>query len=200
VSELTKIKPRSLIVGLCRIFFGVEIAEEFKFTFDSYITTPLFPDFVPMNSFEPTTTVPCQLLISAILCMATFAEVLTAVIKCIVIFVITFFFGVTSENNSGHVVYHHSLANSDAPRGRKAFSLLAPNSAPIPFRQPTKVLGVHDSVLALREGDESVGLVKRLVNFMSSDLVRSTLGAHRSSSQGLLQFSRYFITGEIYAN
>jgi hypothetical protein len=55
----------------------------------------------------------------------------------------------------------------DIPHGIKAFVVLAPPSVPIPLRNMLKVSGVNDGILALRQWNNSVGLVKRLDNFVS---------------------------------
>jgi hypothetical protein len=61
------------------------------------------------------------------------------------------------------------------------------SSAPVPLFEKLKVGHVNNCILALRKWNQAVGWVERLNNRVSFHAF-----FHRSSSQGLLEFSRYF--------
>lgn len=119
----------------------------------------------------------------------TFAQILSAVVQSVMVFVVAFFSRFQSEN---HTVHGYRLSAFILRRSRTAIESVvsAPISAaggePIPLRKPIKIGSINYRVLALRKWNKTVGLVERLNNLVS---FHGEL--HGSSSKGLVNFSRY---------
>src|SRR6267142_342307 len=86
-------------------------------------------------------------------------------------------------------------ADTATPLRIKTLRLFAPLCAPVPLVDVLKILSINNGILSFCQRNNSVGCVQRLNNCMSFHAV-----FHRSSSQGLLKFNRYFITDSCCAS
>jgi hypothetical protein len=150
--------------------------------------------FVKRDPFVTTCIVALASTVASILRTRAFSEIHPSIIETIVVSMVTFFSFAASQNYAMHG-WMGFIVLCLSTSGIKSLGAFIPFSNPVPHGKPFKVRGINKGILALREWDKTIGWIKRLDNFMSWHLVRATLGAffHRSSSQGLLKFSRHFI-------
>lgn len=148
-----------------------------------YETSPLSRLAAPINTLESTRASLLRSFVECVLLFGALAKIPSAIIKRIVISVVSLLPFRTSENQSVHEDGGFSISsdNVECPgRGRLG--------TPRPSNEPFVISGINNSILTLRKRDKSVGLVKRLF-----DRVSFHAAFHWSTSNGLLKYSRYFI-------
>jgi hypothetical protein len=112
--------------------------------------------------------------VAAILRPRAFPKILAAIVQRVVVAMVAFFISRTAKNKSVH--FYPAI-----PYRIKTLSTFAPKSYPIPLINPFIVFRINERVLSLREGNNLVGLVQRLRNFMSADM-----SFHGSTSDGIV--------------
>ena len=172
-----------IIIGKSGPLGGLVSSKIFLFPTHFNSCLPSFPNLV--NSFIFRCGRIIFLSIAIVFSKRTFSKVLPAVVQSIAIFVIGQFLRLTPKNYSMHIDFRGESYGVETP------TTWNPQGTPIPLIQPLKIGGIYDGVLALRQCDKTIGLVKRLSDCVAFHAVGINSSWHRSSSQGLLQLSRY---------
>jgi hypothetical protein len=135
-------------------------------------------------------------MIVSVLKEGSLTEVFSSIVERISIAMIALLSWATFKNFSVHPNIGFQLPIISSAHRIKSLEIGLPYRAPVEDGEPLEVRSVYSSDFILRQRNEAVWCIKRLDNFWSWNLVRSTPGAifHRSSSQGLLKSSRYFNT------
>lgn len=173
------------IVGTGGIFGGNEISKMKQLAAYSNSSSPV-PPLGTFNTHPLVASLVTTLYatIPIILTRFAFPEITAAIMQCIAILMVTPLPLLAIKNEGMHGNFAASLV---FPLRIKALIPWVEFSSPIPLIKPVKILSIDNGVLTLRQGNQSVGLVKRLNNCVSF-----YAAFHRSTSNGLLEFSRYF--------
>jgi hypothetical protein len=156
--EASEQLDRSRIVGASGFLLGIKIAK--MSPWEIYSRAPFPNSFVPADTFENTTRLFRLSAIREILSMATFAQVLSAIIQGVVIEMIPFFTGAASENHAMHL-------DARVAHGIKRFRYRIPMRTPVEFIQPFEVGSIDNCILILRQSYQTIGWVRWLRNGMS---------------------------------
>lgn len=181
------INLRCFIVSASRFLFVGEKPKVSLAAIETDVTLPFLESLAPTNSFVSRCVVTRLSLVSRILWLRALTEIMSLVIERISVFVISLFYCRTTKNLSVHSYTWPSHCV-------ETLSMFGPSRIPVPLCEPHKISGVHDCVFILRQRNQTVGCIERLLN-----LVPFHGAFHWSSLKGLLNFSRYFIIGGLYA-
>lgn len=186
MGKLTKMVRSSDIVSARRFLFRGEEPKMKQSFIDPDRGLPFSDSFVPSGTLVATCTVLTQFLVSHIQRVRALSEILSTVIQRVMVFVVAFFPAFAIKDYTRHRIGNSAASCTNSTGSSKARSFAIPNRAPVPLRQPLKVFQIDNGILALRQGNQSIGLVKRLKNNMALDLIGSAFVGHRSTSNGLL--------------
>src|ERR1700736_6693381 len=100
--ELTEILSCGFIVGMSALFSGREDADVLLLSKYPDVYDPFSESWAPRYALEPTGVALRNPQIAIILQTVTFAKILSAVIKCVVIFMVTLFSWTTTKNEAVH--------------------------------------------------------------------------------------------------
>lgn len=155
---------------------------------DSFLNNFRLPSFIvsPHSSITTGVVSPCS-SVRTVLRMCGFAQILPAVIQSIMVYMI----GKLTFTTFQYLRCHAKILPPEfsVSSSIKTASILAPLSTPVEFGQPIKISNVHDGILPLCQGDQSVRLVERLVNHVAFHVFLR----HRSSLKDLCYQPHYSI-------
>lgn len=174
-----------IIAGVRRRLFRGKVSKESAFALESDASGPPTESLVPIHPDMSARVIPPSSTIETVLHVRGFSEIAFLAIERISVFVVNL---LPSFRFKNEILQAHFRATgpADPPDGIKTAGDGTPFSGPIELGGPLKILGVDDSVLALRERDKSVSLVERLDHSVSFHAEFK----HRSSLKGLFATSR----------
>lgn len=160
-----------------------EVSEVLLSSVDSYSCVPLSFLPSPANAADSAGAVRPRTLVPIVLYASTLAQILAAIIKRIVIAVVTFFSWLATENEAMHP-NHRAWSFAARPRASsiKTARSPIPLRTPVPGVQPYKISGINNRVLALRKRDKSIRIVKWLRNHVSFYVARVNSRGHVRTS------------------
>ncbi len=197
MGEFTMIFLSSSIVGSGGFLFAVKNSQVFIFFIYGNLCGPSPNVIVKIHALILADTILVLFFVHGIFGACAFPEIFLAVVQSIMIPMIYLFSFFAMEDFAVHsnCLKHILFFNGTPTSSIKTSSLRCPHSKPMPLIESRKIFGIDDGDLALREGNKSVRFTERLNNsFAFQPIMRlRTRLAHRSTSNGLLNFSRYFI-------
>lgn len=116
--------------------------------------------FGEINSNIPTCIVRVNFRVPYIFQLRTLTKIIFAIVQSIMVSVVALFIRRTFKYFAVH--QYRVLSSRDVK------NMIPLDGLPRPLRKPFKILGINDSVLALRKRDKAVGFVKRLSDFVSN--------------------------------
>lgn len=133
------------------------------------------------NAFVSACIVSRLTSIPSVLGYGAFANVFSAIIQSVVIFMVADLGRFKPKYRSMH--FHGRLfpINKRFPLGIVSFSPRTPDGTPIPLREPLKISGVHDGILSLRKGNE----FNRLIFWLRNGVARHSSLWHVPTSIGI---------------
>lgn len=185
MSELSEMNYRGLVVSKSRFLGRTKLPNVCMSSMNFNSSQPSFIAFIPTNTLEAAGVERIQSLVAMILKGRSFSEIISSIIQSVMVPMISLFFSFTAKNQSVHVNRYSALPSASVER----FHLRIPICEPIPLRKPLEIAGIDNRVLTLRKRDKAVRFIERLNNRVAFHMV-----FHRSTSNGLLEFSRYFST------
>ena len=124
-------------------------------------------------------TIACVLRIEAL------TKICASIIESIAIAMVSLFSRFTAQYQAMHSHFSFTVWRTQHIEASSSGIFI---HDPIPLRKPLKIGPINNGILALREGNQSVGLVLRLDNRVSFNSA-----FHWSTSNGLMKFSRNFL-------
>lgn len=190
MSEFAVIFLGCLIVGTCSFFFGFIPSEKHRLVANP---NSCHPAVLPANALKSRSANLMLPSVMNILHIIGFPQIIAAVVKRIVVFVISEFTRKAAKNKAVH---------SDDPfmvnvtMRVETLSVTVPACGPIPLLQPIKICGINDGILTARKWNQAIRWVGRLNDLMALHAVVKAARSfsHGSYSRRNLQISRHFIT------
>jgi hypothetical protein len=164
ISKFTEYYHGLIVVCFRRFFFGGEASKIGSLVLEVDLGVPKLFAFNLANTLQP--GFGPRSTIGLIQSSGTLPKVFAAIVKRIVVFVVTMFLADTAENNSVHQDASLILAS---PLRSKTLGAWTPFGTPIPCHQPIKVLGINDGISAVSQRDITVRCIERLNNKMTFD-------------------------------
>jgi len=165
-----------IVVGGCRCLCGVKEPEMNGFIVAHDPSVPLADVFVPRHTFKAARVIGKPPDVMAVLRSSAPSEIIAPIIQRITVSMVALFSPLAFENLAMH---EHGSMWVFVPDSVVALGESIPLCAPIPLHQPIKIFGINDGILFLREWNEAVRFVQRLIDGVSCN----TLFWHGSYSQ-----------------
>src|SRR5215472_16708876 len=169
------------IIGLSGLFWGREISD---YSFPHDVRSPFVPVFG--DTFVFRFVVDSWFSIKTVLLGRSLSEIFPSVVQGVMVNMICKFPIFTTKNLSSH--RYRFRFGMVVPSDRETLHTVVPAGMPIPLIKPFKIFCAYFCVLALRERNKFVRLIKRLRYFVSVN----TLFSHVPIPNRNLLLSRYF--------
>lgn len=189
-SKVSEMLNCSFIVSACRLLGSRETTQKDQLFVFSQGSRSLEhrtgPSFIHRdNTFVPTLIISQFRAIRTILRCSCNPKIIPTIVEGVAILMIAALFHSTAKNYSVHP--YSRLAYFACAFCIKTLGAFIPISKPVEFGQPLKISGIHDGILPFCERNKPIIGIERLLN-----LVTLHGAFHRSTSNGSLNFSRYF--------
>lgn len=182
-TKFTQVPDSCCVISASCRYGVVESSKENPLTIDSNSGYP--SSVVPMHSFIRIFSIFTLSPVLTVFGVATFSEIISAVIKCIVISVVSFFGPDAVKYKSMHSYVSSLYSVIRLGSGTKP-------RLPVPLIKPFIVPRIYKRILSLRKSNEAVRLVRWLGDFVS----RNMKFRHESSTKGFVLPSHFTICGE----